>query len=66
MMETVPATILVIDDEPNIRTGLSKGLTTDSVTVETAADATEGLEKFSRQRHDIVITEEPTNYQPVS
>ena len=56
-METTPLTILVIDDEPNIRTGLSKGLSSKTSVVDTAADATEGLSKFEETAHDIVITD---------
>lgn len=56
-METAPLTILVIDDEPNIRTGLSKGLASKTASVETAASGPEGISKFEVTAHDIVITD---------
>lgn len=56
-METRPLMILVIDDEPNIRTGLSKGLSKETAIVETAADASTGLSMFEQTGHDIVITD---------
>lgn len=49
--------ILVIDDEPNIRTGLSKGLKAEAAVVDTAADGIEGLAKFDEVGHEIVITD---------
>jgi len=49
--------LLVIDDEPNIRTGLAQGLRSCADSTDTAADASEGLKLFERERHDIVITD---------
>ncbi len=49
--------LLIIDDEPNIRTGLSKGLQNEVKFVEEAADGEEGLTKFKRSWHEIVITD---------
>jgi DNA-binding NtrC family response regulator len=49
--------LLIIDDETNIRTGLSKGLQGEAALIEVAADGEEGLAKFQRFRHDIVITD---------
>ena len=31
--------ILIVDDEPNIRSGLAKGLTSEADTIDTAGDA---------------------------
>ncbi len=49
--------ILIIDDEPNIRHGLCKGLQGEAEVVEEAADGREGLEKFEQVGHEIVITD---------
>ncbi len=49
--------LLIIDDEPNIRTGLSKGLQGEAELIEEAADGEEGLAKFKQSWHDIVITD---------
>lgn len=49
--------LLIVDDEPNIRTGLCKGLQGEAEFVETAADGEEGLQKFQQQGHDVVITD---------
>jgi two-component system NtrC family response regulator len=49
--------ILIIDDEPNIRTGLCKGLQNEADVVEEATDGTDGLTKFERTGHEIVITD---------
>jgi len=49
--------ILIIDDEKHIRTGLHKGLETEAALVETASDGTEGLSRFQKTGHEIVITD---------
>ena len=49
--------VLVIDDEPNIRTGLSKGLAGEAEIVDTAKDGEEGLLRFDASPHEIVITD---------
>jgi two-component system NtrC family response regulator len=49
--------ILVIDDEPNIRAGLAKGLAGEADAVETARDGAEGLARFREARHHLVITD---------
>jgi two-component system NtrC family response regulator len=48
---------LIIDDEPNIRAGLAKGLAGEASQVDIAKDAAEGLATFDRAGHDIVITD---------
>lgn len=49
--------ILIIDDEPNIRAGLAKGLAGEADTVDTARDGADGLAKFREARHHLVITD---------
>jgi len=49
--------LLIIDDEPNIRTGLARGLQNEADLIDEAADGTEGLELFARTGHEIVITD---------
>jgi len=50
-------TILVIDDEKNIRTGLATALELDGYEVLTAADGAEGLEIALHSEIDLVITD---------
>jgi two-component system response regulator HydG len=52
-----PLRILVVDDQPVLCEILSLYLTKDAHRVETAADATEALEKFSAGAFDLVITD---------
>jgi two-component system NtrC family response regulator len=49
--------ILIVDDEPNIRTGLARALVGGDYAVATAGDAPEALAEFRRGRHDLVITD---------
>ena len=49
--------ILVVDDEPNIRSGLVKGLTKEADFIETAQDANEALEKFGAGQYQLVIAD---------
>ena len=56
-MATSGIRVLVIDDEPNIRTGLSKGLAGEAEIVDTAKDGEDGLRRFDELRHEIVITD---------
>lgn len=49
--------ILIVDDEENIRLGLSKLLSQDGFAVELAANGTEALEVLQRQRVNLVITD---------
>ncbi len=57
MTTTEPFGILIVDDEPNIRSGLAKGLSGEGDLVETATDANEALEKFEAARHLVVIVD---------
>jgi two-component system NtrC family response regulator len=49
--------VLIVDDEPNIRSGLARGLAGEAAGVETAADADEALQKFNRARFQLVIAD---------
>ncbi|MFH2126286.1 MAG: response regulator [Pseudomonadota bacterium] len=49
--------LLVIDDEPGIRSMMSLSLTADGYKVCTAADGAEGLSIFEEQKPDIVLTD---------
>jgi DNA-binding NtrC family response regulator len=53
----VKLTILVADDEKNIREGLREALTLDGYDVATAADGTEALESITRGAVDLLITD---------
>jgi len=54
-MTTDPASILVIDDEENLRNLLTKILREAGLTVDTAADGEEGLAKYKAGRFDLVL-----------
>ena len=49
--------ILVVDDEPNIRSGLRLALEEESYEVATASDAVEAWSLFRRTPHQLVITD---------
>ncbi|MEZ6044312.1 MAG: sigma-54 dependent transcriptional regulator [Planctomycetaceae bacterium] len=49
--------LLIVDDEPNIRSGLEKGLIAEAGHIETAGDVTEALEKFREVNFQIVIAD---------
>lgn len=49
--------VLIIDDEPNIRSGLAKGLRSIAAQVDTAENGEEGLKRFEQLSHEIVITD---------
>ena len=49
--------ILIVDDEPNIRSGLAKGLAAEADKIDTAADAEEALVKFEAAAHPLVIVD---------
>jgi len=49
--------ILIVDDEPNIRSGLAKALAQEADEVATAKDASEALGLFQRCHHHLVITD---------
>jgi DNA-binding NtrC family response regulator len=49
--------ILIVDDEPYIRSGLALALEAESYTVSTARDASEAWRLFERMQHQLVITD---------
>jgi len=49
--------ILVVDDEPNIRTGLAKALTGEADLVDVAKDGTEAMTFFRKLHYHLVITD---------
>ncbi|MCC9608492.1 sigma-54 dependent transcriptional regulator [Blastopirellula sp. JC732] len=49
--------ILIVDDEPNIRSGLAKGLVKEAARIETAGDAEEALRKFAERAFQLVIAD---------
>jgi len=49
--------VLIVDDEPNIRSGLAKGLAAEADLLDTAGDADEALSKFDSQKFDLVIAD---------
>lgn len=49
--------ILIVDDEPNIRSGLEKGLAKEADVIETASDADEGLAKFRSTPFQLVVAD---------
>src|SRR3954451_12181909 len=56
-MSDAPFRILVVDDEPNIRSGLRLALEEQSYEVSTAGDASEAWALFRREPHQLVITD---------
>ncbi|QDT12503.1 sigma-54-dependent transcriptional regulator [Planctomycetes bacterium K23_9] len=54
---SLPFGILIVDDEPNIRSGLAKGLADDGRVIDTAGDADEALAKFAKNAHPLVIVD---------
>lgn len=51
------ANILVVDDEPNIRGGLAKGLAREAEHVDTAENAEEALQAISQREYQLVIAD---------
>jgi DNA-binding NtrC family response regulator len=49
--------ILIVDDEPNIRSGLAQGLSGEADQLCTAADAEQALAAFRQYSHQVVITD---------
>jgi DNA-binding response OmpR family regulator len=47
--------ILIIDDEPNMRSGLKDNLEFEDYEVETACDGEEGLSKILNSKYDLVL-----------
>ncbi len=49
--------VLIVDDEPNIRSGLAKGLISEAASIDTAKDADEALMAFEKQDYQLVIAD---------
>ncbi len=49
--------ILIVDDEPNIRAGLAKGLEKEAGVIETAQNVNEALDKFAASPFQLVIAD---------
>lgn len=49
--------ILIVDDEPNIRSGLSKGLQREADKIATAGDAAEAIDRFESEHFQVVIAD---------
>ena len=49
--------ILIVDDEPNIRSGLAKGLAREADRIETAGDANQALDAFDAGHFQLVIAD---------
>ncbi|MGB0740745.1 MAG: response regulator, partial [Planctomycetaceae bacterium] len=49
--------ILIVDDEPNIRSGLAKGLEKEASRIETAGTVNETLDKFDAGSFQLVIAD---------
>jgi two-component system NtrC family response regulator len=56
-MNDRPFRILIVDDEPNIRSGLARALAAEADEVATAKDGTEALALFRQHHHPLVITD---------
>ena len=56
-MSTELFSILIVDDEPNIRTGLAQALAGDSYTITTAKDADEAWALFQSAHPQLVLTD---------
>ena len=52
-----PFHILIVDDEPNIRSGLAKGLEKLADRIESAGSANEALDKFDAGTFQLVIAD---------
>ncbi|GAA2702042.1 response regulator transcription factor [Nonomuraea recticatena] len=55
MNESVPARVLVVDDEPNIRDLLSEALSLNGFDVRTASSGRAALEAVASERPDIIV-----------
>ncbi|MBP6505350.1 MAG: response regulator [Rhodoferax sp.] len=53
----MPLRVLVVDDEPSIRTTVSMMLTLEGHQVQTAADGDDGLRLAAQQLPDVILTD---------
>ncbi|GAA5506833.1 sigma-54 dependent transcriptional regulator [Novipirellula caenicola] len=56
-MSSEPFAVLIVDDEPNIRSGLAKGLAGEADVVKTAGDADDALDQFTKGSFQLVIAD---------
>ncbi|GAA4472337.1 sigma-54 dependent transcriptional regulator [Novipirellula rosea] len=56
-MSSEPFAVLIVDDEPNIRSGLAKGLASEADLVKTAGDADDALDQFNKGSFQLVIAD---------
>ena len=49
------ANILIVDDEPNIRSGLAKGLAREAEQIDTAGNAAEALAAVAQKKYQLII-----------
>ncbi len=56
-MSSAAFKLLIVDDEPNIRSGLARGLATEADVVDTADDADDALAKFDKENYQLVIAD---------
>ncbi|WP_040770642.1 sigma-54-dependent transcriptional regulator [Novipirellula maiorica] len=56
-MSSEPFAVLIVDDEPNIRSGLAKGLAGEADLVKTAGDADDALDQFAKGAFQLVIAD---------
>jgi two-component system NtrC family response regulator len=56
-MSTDPYPILIVDDEPNIRTGLAQALQDNAYAISTARNADEAWDLFRVAHHKLVLTD---------
>jgi two-component system response regulator AtoC len=56
-MEPSDFRILIVDDEPNIRAGLSKGLQREATRIDCAGTGEDGVRAFEKDHHEVVITD---------
>ncbi|MCS7465628.1 sigma-54 dependent transcriptional regulator [Stieleria sp. ICT_E10.1] len=54
---TEPVRILIVDDEPHIRSGLAKGLAKSGDVIDTAGDVNQALDKLEQAEYQVVIAD---------
>lgn len=55
--ESAEFRILIVDDEPNIRSGIARGLKSSDVTIETAANGQEAIERLRNHTFHLMIAD---------
>jgi len=56
-MNSIDFRILIVDDEPNIRSGLAKGLANEADSIASAEDASVALSQFEKADYQLVIVD---------